>query len=148
MGGLAMLASGGRRRARSRRINSRNYAAFEGIWSAIPIAVTQLSITALQFTTSCHSAPWLEPRWPDAGHDLCVSRYIHETTLNRAAIRRIQTMLPDDTELDAWLEQTATDYAGDEFLCLVIAALGAGRDVQARHLAKGAAALAAGDMVS
>ena len=74
-------------------------------------------------------------------------RYIRETTLNRAAIRHIQTMLPDDTELDAWLEQTATDYAGDEFLCLVIAALGAGREVQARHLAKGATALAAGDML-
>jgi len=74
-------------------------------------------------------------------------RYIHETTLNRAAIRHIQTMLPDDTELDAWLEQTATDYAGDEFVCLVIAAFGAGREVHARHLAKGAAALAAGDML-
>jgi len=34
-------------------------------------------------------------------------RYIHETTLNRAATRHIQTMLADDTELDAWLEQTA-----------------------------------------
>ncbi len=74
-------------------------------------------------------------------------RYIRETTLNRAAIRHIQTMLPDNTELDAWFEQTAADYAGDEFLCLVIAALDAGREVHARHLAKGAAALAAGDML-
>ncbi len=62
-------------------------------------------------------------------------RYIRESILDRAAIRHIQTMLPDDAELDRWLEQTAADYEGNEFVCLVIAALGAGRQVDARHLA-------------
>jgi SEC-C motif len=79
--------------------------------------------------------------------DPALRRYIHESVLDRAAIQHIQSQLPDDVELDRWLEQAAADYAGDEMLCLVIAALGAGRRIDARHLIKGAAALAAGDIL-
>src|SRR5439155_19150762 len=50
-------------------------------------------------TVACYN--WSNPM------DRELRRYIHETTLNRAATRHIQTMLADDTELDAWLEQTA-----------------------------------------
>src|SRR3989442_15290835 len=74
-------------------------------------------------------------------------RYIRESNFDGVAIQHIQSKLPDDAELDRWLEQAAADYAGDEFVCLVIAALGAGREINARHLVKGAAALAAGEML-
>src|SRR5947209_14663645 len=79
--------------------------------------------------------------------DPALRRYIHESILDRAAIQHIQSKLPDDLELDRWLEQAAADYAGDEIVCLVIAALAAGRTIDARPLAKGAAALSAGDML-
>jgi len=79
--------------------------------------------------------------------DLELRRYIHASILDRAAIRHIQSKLPDDAELDRWLEQTAADYAATEFLCLVLAALDAGRQIDARHLVKGAASLAAGGML-
>ena len=47
----------------------------------------------------------------------------------------------DGAELDRWLEQAAADYANNEFIFLVIAAIAAGREIHARHLAKGAAIL-------
>jgi hypothetical protein len=74
-------------------------------------------------------------------------RYIHESNFDRAAFRHIQSRLPDDAELDRWLEQTAADYAGDEFLWLVLAALDSGRQIDAHHLVKGTAALGAAELV-
>ena len=62
-------------------------------------------------------------------------RYIHETTLNRAAIRHIQTMLPDDTELDArvrayelayQMQSAASDAVDASGATLENASLGAG----------------------
>jgi len=61
--------------------------------------------------------------------DLELRRYIHRSILDRPAIRHIQSKLPDDAELDRWLEQTAADYAATEFLYLVLAALDAGRQI-------------------
>src|SRR5579884_1416522 len=74
-------------------------------------------------------------------------RYINESVLDRAMIQHIQSKLPDDAELDCWFEQTAADYAANEFLCLALAALDAGRRIDARHLVKGAAALGAGKLL-
>jgi hypothetical protein len=79
--------------------------------------------------------------------DPTLRRYINESIFDRATIQHIQTTLPDDAELDRWLEETAADYAGNEFVCLALAALDAGRQIDARHLAKGAAALAAGRLL-
>jgi hypothetical protein len=65
-------------------------------------------------------------------------RYIQQSSLDQSTIRNVQSMLPDDAELNRWLEQRAADYACDEFLRLIIEAMAVGRDVHARHLAKGA----------
>jgi hypothetical protein len=74
-------------------------------------------------------------------------RYIQQSSFEQAAIRHVRTMLPDETELDRWLEQTAGDYACDEFIFLLVAAMAAGRAIHARHLGKGAAILASIDLL-
>ena len=68
-------------------------------------------------------------------------RYLQQSSLDQHAIRHVESMLPDGAELDRWLEQAAADYANNEFIFLVIAAIAAGREIHARHLAKGAAIL-------
>jgi hypothetical protein len=50
--------------------------------------------------------------------DPALRRYINESIFDRATVQHIQTTLPDDAELYQWLEETAADYAGNEFVCL------------------------------
>src|SRR2546428_10849749 len=79
--------------------------------------------------------------------DLELRRYIQNATFDQASLRHVQSMLPDDAELDRWLEQMATDYAAHEFIFLTVAALADGRRIDARHLAKGAAILDAAELL-
>jgi hypothetical protein len=74
-------------------------------------------------------------------------RFIQKSEFDKRTIRQLEGMLPEPGELDRLLEQLAAEYAANEFVILVIAALSAGRTIDAKHLARGASLLSAGDML-
>jgi hypothetical protein len=76
-----------------------------------------------------------------------VRQYLQTAPFERASVRHVQSILPDDAELDRWLEQLTAEYAAQEFVFLTIAALVDGRRVDARHLVRGAAMLDAGQIL-
>ena len=73
--------------------------------------------------------------------------FIQQSTFDKRTIRQLEGMLPEASELDRLLEQLAAEYAANEFVFLVIAALAAGRTIDARHLVRGAPLLSAGEML-
>jgi len=69
-----------------------------------------------------------------------IREFLDHTRFHAASVRELARMLPaDDVELDAMIETAARENDLDGFLPLVIAALHAGRKVDAHHLAQGAA---------
>ena len=74
-------------------------------------------------------------------------QFIQQAAFDKRTIRQLADLLPEDGELERLLEQLAAEYAGNEFVFLMIAALHAGRRIDARHLIRGASLLSAGDML-
>src|SRR5205823_12352863 len=73
--------------------------------------------------------------------------FIRQALFDKRTIRQLESMLPEDRELDRLVEQLAAEYAANEFVFLVIAALAAGRSIGARHLVRGASLLSAGEVL-
>ena len=42
-------------------------------------------------------------------------QFIQRASFEKRTIRQLESMLPDDSELDRLLEQLASEYAGNEF---------------------------------
>ena len=73
-----------------------------------------------------------------------LQQYIqHQASLDLTSIRYVRERLPDDSELDSWLEEAASAHSGHGFILLTAAAFMDGRTVDARHLVGGAQLLQA-----
>ena len=68
--------------------------------------------------------------------------FIEQARFCRASVQRVAELLPPvDAELDALIAEIAGENNPKAFLHVVVAALGQGRRVEARHLARGASLL-------
>jgi hypothetical protein len=68
--------------------------------------------------------------------------FIEQARFCRASVQRVAELLPpEDAELDALIAEIARENNPKAFLHVMVAALGQGRRVEARHLARGATLL-------
>ncbi|HEY0548374.1 MAG TPA: SEC-C metal-binding domain-containing protein [Verrucomicrobiae bacterium] len=74
--------------------------------------------------------------------------YLEQTNFYQASLRRLGERLPaEDAGLCQWIEQTIRANEPAALMCLLLAALDAGRKVDAKHLAEGARLLPAPELL-